>query len=279
MVSPATVSKVYISVDMEGISGVVHADHTGRDGKDYEMARRLMTLEANAAIEGALEAGADEVVVNDSHGTQRNLLPELLDQRVKLITGSPKPQTMMAGLDDTFQAVLCVGYHARAGSEGILDHTISGRVVHEIQVNGQSQGELGLNVGIAGHYGVPIVLVTGDSTCSAQAQELIPGVEVATVKEPLTRYAARCLSPERAQALIQQQAKRAVERCDDIAPVSHTAPVTISLQFVNSGMADVAQWIPGVERSDATTVSYTSDNFLEAFQCVRVMILAAGAVG
>jgi D-amino peptidase len=273
------VSKVYISVDMEGVSGVVHADHTGRDGKDYDLARRLMTLEANAAIEGALEAGAEEVVVNDSHGTQRNLLPELLDQRAKLITGSPKPQTMMAGLDDTFQAVLCVGYHARAGSEGVLDHTISGRVVHDIQVNGQSQGELGLNVGIAGNYGVPIVLVTGDSTCSAQAQELIPGVEVATVKEPLTRYAARCLSPERAQALIQQQAKRAVERSDDIAPVSHTAPVTIRLQFVNSGMADIAQWVPGVERLDATTVSYTSDNFLEAFQCVRVLILAAGAVG
>lgn len=273
------VRKVYISVDMEGISGVVHADHTGRDGKDYELARRLMTLEANAAVEGALEGGADEVVVNDSHGTQRNLLPELLDQRVQFITGSPKPQSMMAGLDDTFQAALCVGYHARAGSEGILDHTISSRVVHDIQVNGQSQGELGLNVGIAGYYGVPIVLVTGDSTCSAQAEELISGVEVATVKESLTRYAAKCLSPEQAQALIRQKAMRAVRRCDEIAPVSYTAPVTIKVQFFNSGMADVAQWVPGAERLDATTVSYTSDNYLQVFQCVRVVILAAGAVG
>ena len=174
--------KVLISVDMEGVSGVVHADHTGRDGKDYDIGRRLMTLEANAAIEGAIEAGADEVVVNDSHGTQRNLLPELLDQRAQLITGSPKPQTMMAGLDATFDAALCVGYHARAGSQGILDHTISGRVVHEILVNGQPQGELGLNAGIAAHHGVPIVMVAGDTACCEQARELIPGIEAAEVK-------------------------------------------------------------------------------------------------
>lgn len=268
--------KVYVSVDMEGISGVVHGDHTGRAGQDYGEARRLMTLEANASIEGAFDAGADEVVVNDSHGTQRNLLPELLDQRARLITGSPKPQTMMAGLDESYGAVLCVGYHARAGTRGILDHTISSRAVYDLRINGQSLGELGVNAGIAAHYGVPIVLVTGDSTCSEQAQDLIPEVEVATVKEPLTRYAAMCLSPSEAQALIRRQAKRAVERREEIASVQYEMPVTLTLQFMYSSMADVAELIPGVERADGVTVSYTSADYLEAFGCIRGLLLMAG---
>ena len=272
-------AKVLISVDMEGVSGVVHADHTGRDGKDYDIGRRLMTLEANAAIEGAIEAGADDVVVNDSHGTQRNLLPELLDQRVQLITGSPKPQTMMAGLDATFDAALCVGYHARAGSQGILDHTISGRAVQEILVNGQPQGELGLNAGIAAHHDVPIVMVAGDTACCEQARELIPGIETAEVKSSLTRYAAKGLSPAMAQALIKEKARLGVERRAGIAPVDYSLPVTLTLRFANSAMADVAEWVPGVVRPDAVTVAYTSDSFPDAFQCLRVMILAAGAVG
>ncbi|MEE8443572.1 MAG: M55 family metallopeptidase, partial [Dehalococcoidia bacterium] len=143
--------KVYISVDLEGISGVVHGDHTARDGKDYDMARRLMTLETNAAIEGAVDAGADEVVVNDSHGTMRNLLPEMLEPHAALITGTPKTLTQMAGVDDSYGAVLCVGYHARSGTQGILSHTISSRVIYDLRINGQSQGELGINAGIAGY--------------------------------------------------------------------------------------------------------------------------------
>tara|TARA_B100001123_G_scaffold432245_1_gene554977 strand:- start:12867 stop:13685 length:819 start_codon:yes stop_codon:yes gene_type:complete len=271
-------AKVLISVDMEGVSGVVHGDHTGRDGKDYDMARRLMTLEANAAVEGAFQGGAQEVVINDSHGTQRNLLPELLDQRATVITGSPKPQTMMAGLDKSFDAALCIGYHARAGSEGILDHTISGRVVQEILVNGSPQGELGLNAGIAAHYGVPIVMVSGDTTCCEQAKDLIPKIECAVVKEPLTRYAAKNLSPLSARDLILEKARLGVERLSEIEPAKFSSPFTLTLKFVNSSMADVAQWVPGVSRENATTVSFTSDNFLVAFQCFRVVILAAGTL-
>ena len=269
---------VYVSVDMEGVSGVVHGDHTRRDGKDYEMARRLMTLEANAAVGGALEGGADEVVVNDSHGTMRNILPELLDSRARLITGSPKPLGMMAGLDDSYGAVLCVGYHARAGTQGILDHTISSRVVYDLRINGQSMGELGVNAGISAYFGVPIVLVAGDTTATAQAIDLIPEVEVATVKEPLTRYAAKCLSPSAAQELVHRQAKRAVERREEIAPVRYDMPVTLTLQLMYSAMADVAEFIPGVVRSDSLTVSYTSSDYLEAFNCIRAIILMASQV-
>ena len=268
--------KAYISVDMEGISGVVHGDHTGRDGQDYELARRLMTLEANAAIEGAFEGGADEIVVNDSHGTQRNLLPELLDPRAQLITGSPKQLSMMAGIDDSFDAALSIGYHARAGSQGILDHTIAGRVVYDYRINGESSGELGINAGLAAHFGVPIVLVSGDKTATVQATDLIPEVEVATVKEPLTRYAAKNLSPTTAQALIRRQSRLAVERREEIAPVRYEMPVTMVIQFTNSAMADVAELVPGVERPDARTASFTSRDYVEAFHCMRAIILMAG---
>jgi D-amino peptidase len=264
--------RIFVSVDMEGVSGVVHPQQTSAGGQDYDIARRLMTLEANAAVEGAMEAGADDVVVNDSHGSQRNLLPELLDPRARLITGSPKPLTMMAGLDPTYEAAICIGYHARAGTQGIMDHTIMGSVVYDVRVNGEPQGELGLNAGIAGYFGVPIVLVSGDSNATAQAAARIPGVEVAAVKVPLSRYAARSLSPSNAQALIRDRAKRAVERRGAISPVRYPAPVHVSLQFMNSAMAEVSTLVPGVRQTSALTVEYTLDDFLEVFNCLRALI-------
>ncbi|MAF52447.1 MAG: hypothetical protein CL694_05480 [Chloroflexi bacterium] len=142
-----------------------------------------------------------------------------------------------------------------------------------------AQGELGLNAGIASYFDVPITLVTGDTTATAQATELIPGVEVAVVKEPLTRYSAKCLSPSAAQNLIRGRAKRAFERRDEIAPVRCSMPVTLTLQVKNSAMADVAEMIPGTERADPLTMSYTSDDFLEAFKCLYAMIMIAGAGG
>ena len=270
--------KVYASVDMEGVSGVVHRDHTNRDGKDYDIARRLMTLEANAAIEGAFEAGADEMLVSDSHGTARNFLPELLDPRAQVVTGSQRPLDMMGGLDDSFGAALCVGYHARAGTQGILDHTWSSRTIYDWRINGNSAAKLGINAGIGAYLGVPIVLVTGDSTTTAQAHELIPEVEVATVKEPLSRYSARCLSPSHAQDLIRTQAKRAVERREEIAPVRYDMPVTMTLQFTSSAMADMAELMPGVTRSDGVTVSYTSADYLEVLNAMAVLTALAEQV-
>jgi D-amino peptidase len=209
----------------------------------------------------------------------RNLLPEVLGRRAALISGSPKPLAMMAGLDDSFDAVMCVGYHGCAGTLGVLDHTIHGRVVYDIRINGKSQGELGLNAGIASHFGVPIVLVAGDTTTAAQAAELIPDVETAAVKESLTRYSAKNMSPSAAQALIRRQATRAFERRIKIAPTRYAMPVTLTLQVMNSGMADIAEIIPGVNRTDPVTVEYTSDDFLEAFRCLYAMIMIAGAGG
>jgi D-amino peptidase len=268
--------KIFISVDMEGIAGVVHADHTERSGHDYELGRRLMTLEANAAVEGAFEAGATEVVVSDSHGTFRNLLPELLDQRAQVVSGQPKRQSMFSGLDASFAAILCVGYHSRAGVPGILDHTINDEVVADLQINGYSHGELAINAGMAGVYGVPVVLATGDSSLAEQASALVPGIEVAVVKWPITRTSARMLSPSAAQVLIRDRSIAGINRRGEIEPVRHSLPVTFTVRFTYSVMADVAEWMPGVQRVDGTAVSYTSDDYIEAFHCIRGLIVMAG---
>jgi D-amino peptidase len=170
--------KVFISVDMEGISGIVHSDQTTSGTAEYAAGRKWMAQDVNAAVEGALEAGATEVVVNDSHGSMRNIDPDDLDFRAILISGSPKPLSMMQGIDASFAACLFIGYHAKAGTEdAILDHTISSSVVRAIRVNGAELPELGLNAAIAGYYGVPVVLVSGDTAVCRQAGEVL-GKEV-----------------------------------------------------------------------------------------------------
>ena len=166
--------KVYVSADMEGIWGVVHGDQTSAESPEYGPACHWMTDDVNAVIAGLFEAGATEVVVNDAHGSQRNIIPDALDPRASLISGSPKPLSMMQGIDGTFQACLFIGYHAKAGTEAaILDHTISGSVVYAIRVNGQEMPELGLNGAIAGDFDVPVVMVSGDTTLCGQAKSIL----------------------------------------------------------------------------------------------------------
>jgi len=193
--APAWALKVYISVDMEGVSGVVDGSQVVEDGRDYAAARRWMAEDVNAVIAGLLSAGATEIVVNDSHGGMRNLLPDSLHPKASLISGTPKPLTMMAGIDETFDAVVFVGYHAAAGTaRAILDHTIAGRAVSRITVNGTEMPELGLNAAIAGEFWVPVILVTGDTATAEQARALL-GEQVVTVavKESFGRNAARLL--------------------------------------------------------------------------------------
>src|SRR5690625_5012441 len=153
--------RVFISVDIEGVAGVTHRDQTGKDGPDYEQARVLMTNEANAAIKGAVQAGADEIVVNDSHGSMRNICIEMLSEEARLISGSPKRLAMMEGITQDFDAAIFIGYHAKSGSQGILNHTYSGKAIGQVKVNDVEYGEFGLNALIAGEYNVPVVFVSG----------------------------------------------------------------------------------------------------------------------
>lgn len=265
--------KILISVDMEGITGVVADDQVSRQGKDYERARMWMTYETNAAIRGALAGGATEVIVNDSHASMRNILLDELHPEAQLIIGSGKPLSMMQGLDETVDAVFFIGYHAKKGTAyGILDHTYSGQKVSRYLVNGQELGETGQNALIAGALGIPVVLVTGDTRVVAEAEELLGDIETVAVKEGVARQAAKTLSLKRAHSLIESAAQRAVQRIGQIKPFILSNPYTLEIELVSSGHADLAELIPGVERVTPRVVRFVHDDYLTAYKCFRAII-------
>jgi len=269
--------KVFISADLEGVAGIVHGEHTQRDGKEHERARKLMTYEVNAAIEGAMEAGAKTILVNDSHGTMRNLIPEELHDAAELITGSPKPLSMMQGIDSSFDAALFVGYHARRGSyTGVLEHTYHGGVINDVLINGKPMGETGINAALAGHFKVPVVLVTGDSVVTDEARSILGSVETVTVKHGVGRFAARCLSPSRARVLIKKGATRALKNVNKFKPFKVKPPIKLEVSFIHTGMTEMTELLPGAKRINGRTVTFVSDDYLEAFKALRVMITLAG---
>ncbi len=269
--------KVFISCDIEGISGVVAGIQTSPEGKDYGRARRLMTGELNAAISGAFEGGATEVLVNDSHGPMTNILIEDLHPGATLITGSPKPLSMMQGIDSGFRAAMFVGYHARMGARGVLSHTISGGSVANIWMNDALVGETGINAGIAGHFGVPVILVTGDDRVAAEAKECLPHVTTAVVKWAITRQAAKCLTPGASKALIQEKARKALSDLSTAQVFRPGLPATFKIQFKDSGQAENASRLPYASILDPTTLSFTADDYLTAFKGLRAMIALSRA--
>ena len=261
---------IYLSIDMEGVAGVANWDETVHSGPDYGRFRELMTLEANCAAVAALDEGADTVVINDSHGGMRNMVIEKLDPRVELISGSPKPMGMMEGLDDSFDAVMFVGYHSMAGTPGVLNHTYTGTVL-EYQINGQRLGEIGMNAALAGHYDVPVIFLSGDDCAVVEAADLIPGVHTACVKQYVSRYASRSLHPERARDLIRAGVKRALaEKAPD--PFKVQTPVILTLKFVDTALADGSHLLPGAERVDPLTVQYTAPDYPTALRAGRALM-------
>ena len=272
--------KVFISVDMEGISGIVHGDQVSSGTSEYAAGRKWMAQDVNAAVEGALEAGATEVVVNDSHGSMRNIDPDDLHPRAVLISGSPKPLSMMQGIDASFAACLFIGYHAKAGTEdAILDHTISGSVVRAIRVNGLEMPELGLNAAIAGYYGVPVALVSGDTAVCRQTGEVL-GQDVVTVavKEAYGRIAAKLVPMDEARRLIKAGTREALGRVARLKPYKPAAPYRFELGYHISAQADMAEMlVPGLERPDARTVAFAADDYLDGFRKLRALISLAPA--
>ncbi len=267
--------KVYISVDMEGIAGVVAPHQTGPGGHEYAWARRLMTAEANAAIAAAFDAGATEVVVNDSHGPQTNLPADEVDRRASLITGQPKPMGMTQGLDSTFDAAIYIGYHAHGSEAGsVLGHTFSGALKH-VRVNGQEVGEYGLNGMVAGHFGVPVVLISGDDKVAAEARAFFPGIETVVVKQGIALAAARTLHPEVARTRIAAGVKTALGRRQEIRPARQTTPVTLEIELSQMSYADAAANIPGVVRVNGLTVRYVAPDAVTAYRVSRVIMALA----
>ena len=265
--------RVLISVDMEGISGVAVSNHVSPGHAEYQRFRKLMTAEANAAVKGAIAGGATDVIVNDSHAGMDNILIEELDPAAKLISGSPKPFGMMQGIDPSVGAVFLIGYHARSGTAAaVLEHTWSGSII-DLRLNDLIVGEVGLNAALAGAYGAPVVLVTGDRAVTEEAQALLGEVETVATKEGITRTAAECLHPTVARGLIREAAQRAMAQ--QTAPLVLAPPITLRITFQRALNADRAAVIPGSRRPDGRTVEWTGDDMPSVYKVFGAMAALA----
>lgn len=264
--------RVFISVDMEGISGIAHSEMTGASGAEYERGRRLMVADVNAAIGGAREAGASEFVVNDAHGTMRNVKIEELTAPAVLISNNSKALGMMEGIGPDFDAVFFIGYHAMEGQPGLLAHTGSGGKIADISVNGRSMSEGGMNARVAGSYGVPVVLATGDDAFAEEIRTLVAGdVETVVVKRHIRRRTAELLHPEESRRLIREGARRAIERLDSFEPTVPREPATVTITYKSPDLADIASILPSVERTGHDRVEFTVDDYVLAYKMIRVL--------
>ena len=265
-----TGKKVFISADMEGISGISGSDQLSASGAEYNRSRRLMADDVNATIRGALAGGATEIVVNDSHGSMRNLRVEDLHPAARLISHSFKRYGMMQGLDETFDAVIFIGYHAKAGGErGVFAHTGSG-VVRDVRVNGRSLGEGGLNALVAGWYGVPVVLVTGDDVAVAEVQASAPGARTVAVKRAVNPRAVELRPLDEVRREIEEAARAAVSAATRTAP-ARDAAYNVELQLQNTLIPEVAEILPGMTRPAPDTIAFTTDSMPHAYSLIRLL--------
>ena len=273
---PAGRLKVLISVDMEGISGVVTAQECDpAAGNDYQYFRKIMSLEASAAVEGAFVAGATEVWVRDAHGSARNILPDLLDRRAQLIRDwSGGPKGMMEGIDETFDAALFIGYHAKAGTpDAIVEHTMTGRIT-DLKVNGISMPEAGLNALIGGYYNVPVIFVAGDKAICDQSKQLFGEVETVAVKEGMGG-ASIGLHPETAREKIKAGVERALKNLHKYRPYRLAPPYELVLSLKDEKMVHNGQFYPGVTRSGEWELSYRSEDIMEIIKAFEGILKQA----
>lgn len=264
--------KIFLSSDMEGTAGVVDWDQCVGDGPEAIAGRRLLLDEVNAAITGAMQAGATEIVVNDSHSAMRNLPPAELAGQASYISGSHKPMYMMQGLNGSFDAVLFVSYHGSVGADAGLSHTYNPRAVVEARLNGEVTGEAGINALVAAHYGVPVVLVTGDRSACEETAALIPGVRTAVVKETVSRVAAHSLHPDRACALIREAARDAVAGVAAARPPV-LDPAVLEVTVRTTDIAEAASWVRGVERAGPRELRFTGPDLLGVYRSFCAAIL------
>ncbi|MFE7125550.1 M55 family metallopeptidase [Streptomyces sp. NPDC057617] len=269
---------VLISVDMEGISGIVHPTETNPDRYDYERGRALMTAEANAVIAGVLEAEPTAaVLVADAHGPFRNLLPEELDRRARLVRGKPRPLGMLGGLDEHTDAAMFIGYHARAGGgPAVLAHTMSDSIL-DVRVAGRSLGEIGLNAAMAGYLGVPVVLLSGDDSACAELTDLVPSALTVAVKQALGQAAAIALHPEEARERLRQAAAEAITQRALVSPLTIAGPLDVEVDLSGPYMVDLATLVPGVSRADSgRTIAFTATDIAEAYRLILLLVQLSG---
>jgi D-amino peptidase len=271
--------KIYISVDIEGVAGIVDGmqGNIREGGAEYEVGRRLMTAETNAAIEGALAAGATEIVVNDSHGSMHNLLPNMLNPKASLIQGRIKHGFMVEGLDGSFAAVFLVGYHASAGvRDGVLNHAFH---PYELRYNGTVWSETGLTASVAGHYNVPVALLTGDDAAIRDGEAILPAHVGVSVKRGITRFAGESVHPDEACAKIRDAAKQAIAGLSGFSPLKLQTPITVEEDLYYSYQADLVALMPGVERVGNRTIRFQANDAAEAYKTFLASYYLSRAAG
>ncbi|MBO0812505.1 MAG: M55 family metallopeptidase [Microlunatus sp.] len=260
--------KVWISLDMEGVAGIVDWEQCRPGNPGYPIGCELLQAEVNAAIEGALDGGATEIVLNDSHGRMANLDPRKIAGTARYISGRHKPRYMMEGLDDSFDAIFFIGYHGSiSGRPSTLSHTYNPEVFARATVNGREVGEGGINALVAEHFGVPIALVTGDQVTWAETEPHAPGAVSVITKESITRGAANSLHPDDCRQLIRSGATEAVRRlaAGELALPGIGRPAELELELQTADLAEVACWVKGVERSGIRSVRIAGDDLLAIF--------------
>ncbi len=271
--------KVFLSSDMEGTAGVVDWDQCLGPSTEYEHYRGLLQAEVNAAIEGALSAGATEFLVNDSHSTMQNLRPAELAGRARYLSGKHKPMYMMEGLDGSFDAIFFISYHgSMASPASTLSHTYNPGAIAQVRLNGTEVGESGINALVALGHGVPIVLITGDETTAEEARVVCPGINAVVVKRSVTRFAADSLHPAEACERIREAAAAAVSGLASAEPPRIELPATLEVSFHNGDLAEMATRVVGVERSGTREVRITDEDPVRLFRTFVTVVLLTRAI-
>jgi D-amino peptidase len=256
--------KIYISADMEGIAGVVTGEQLGPQGFEYARFREFMTQEVNAAIEGALAGGATQIVISDSHGNGQNLLIEKLPRDVLVVRSWPRPLGMMQGIDETFAGAIFIGYHTGTTNlQGVRAHTLSSARLTDVRLKGVSVSEAGINAAIAGHFNVPVIMVSGDDAVVKETTALLGSIEGAVVKWASGFHSAKTMTPAAACDLIRNKAQQAVRRIRDFKPYKLSAPIELNVSFKNYRPSEVLSYLSIVERTDAHTIRFVGKDIVE----------------
>ncbi|MDZ7360438.1 MAG: M55 family metallopeptidase [candidate division KSB1 bacterium] len=271
--------KLYISADMEGVVGVVTNDQLGPDGFEYQRAREFMTAEVNAAIEAAFAAGATEILVGDSHGNGQNLLIDKLPKNVQVVRSWPRPLMMVQGIDETFDGVIFLGYHtSTTNPEGVRAHTISSATLADVRLNGISMPEAGINAAIAGHFNVPVIMISGDDAIVKEATALLGNIEGATVKWAYSFHSAKTMTPEAAYDLIREKVKTAVGRIKDFKPYKLKTPIQLEVRFKNYRPSEILSYLPIVQRADAHSIKFTGKDMIEVSKFLEFVVTYSPAL-
>ena len=265
--------KIYISADMEGVVGAVTGEQLGPQGFEYARFREFMTQEVNAAIEAAFAAGATEIVVSDSHGNGQNLLIEKLPKNILLVRAWPRPLMMMQGIDETFAGAIFLGYHTgTTNSQGVRAHTISSARLADVRLKGVSVSEAGINAAIAGHFNVPVIMISGDDAVVKETQALLGDVEGAVVKWASGFHSAKTMMPDAAYQLIREKVKRAIGRINDFKPYKLAPPIQLDVRFKNYRPSEVLSYLSIVERTDAHSIRFTGKDMIEVSKFLEFIV-------